>query len=54
MNDTKPNLYDSKTLKIIQISEHTYQHISYLESPSFGRVACNGLIVADAGEAGYI
>lgn len=39
------------TLEIVQLSEHTYVHISYLETESFGKVACNGVIVVDDGEA---
>ncbi|WP_418501330.1 subclass B1 metallo-beta-lactamase [Flagellimonas sp.] len=39
------------TLEIVQLSEHTYVHISYLETESFGKVACNGMIVLDDGEA---
>jgi len=44
-------VYESKTLKIQSLSKGTYMHISYLQTESFGRVACNGLIVVDDGEA---
>lgn len=30
---------------------HTYQHISYLNTQDFGRVECNGMIVAKDGQA---
>lgn len=39
------------TLEILPLTEHTFVHISYLETESFGRVACNGMIVVDKGEA---
>ena len=43
-------VYQSKNLKIIQLSNHVYQHISYLNTESFGRVECNGMIVQDKKE----
>lgn len=45
------NSYESETLSIKQLSENTFQHISYLNIDSFGKVACNGMIVIDNGEA---
>lgn len=39
------------TLEIVPLTEHTFVHISYLETESFGRVACNGMIVVDDGKA---
>ena len=48
----KPQLdYETETLEIEPITEHTYQHISYLQTESFGKVACNGMIVMDGMEA---
>jgi len=44
-------VYKSETLSIIQISEHVYQHISYLEAENFGKFPCNGMIVACKHEA---
>ena len=44
-------LYQTKSLVVKQLSERVYQHISFLETESFGMVACNGMIVIDAGEA---
>jgi metallo-beta-lactamase class B len=44
-------LYSSNTLIINQLSANSFQHITYLETDSFGKVACNGLIVIDANEA---
>ena len=43
--------YESDTLKIRQIAPHTYIHTSYLETATFGKVPCNGMLVADEGEA---
>ena len=43
--------YESATLKIEPLTEHTYLHVSYLETESFGKVACNGMIVISDGEA---
>lgn len=44
-------LYSSDSLKINQIDENSYQHISYLKTESFGLVSCNGLVVVDGDEA---
>jgi len=43
--------YETPTLKIEPLTEHTYLHVSYLQTESFGKVACNGMIVVDDGEA---
>lgn len=42
---------ESDELSIIKLGDHTYQHISYLQTESWGNVACNGMIVIDNGEA---
>ena len=34
-----------------QLTEKTFVHVSYLSTESFGKVACNGLVVVDGGEA---
>ena len=44
-------VYKSETLLINQISQHTYQHVSFLEVKDFGKVSCNGMIVVSNGEA---
>ena len=44
-------VYSSENLKIIQVGKHSYQHITYLDTESFGKVACNGMVVIDQGEA---
>lgn len=43
--------YTSETLKIIQISENSFIHVTYLNTNDFGKVACNGLIYINNGEA---
>lgn len=40
-------VYETKTLKILRLDEGVYQHISYL----MGSIACNGMVLADRGEA---
>lgn len=47
----KNTLYESETLTIEKLTEHTLLHISYLNTNDFGKVACNGMIVIDKGEA---
>jgi metallo-beta-lactamase class B len=43
--------YESESLKIVKISEHTFIHISYLQTQSFGKVECNGLIFLNKSKA---
>jgi metallo-beta-lactamase class B len=43
--------YETKTLKIERLSEHTFRHISYLETTEWGNVSCNGMIVVEGNEA---
>ncbi|MBX2945937.1 MAG: subclass B1 metallo-beta-lactamase [Cyclobacteriaceae bacterium] len=44
-------VYKSGKLEILKLSDHVYQHISYLSTNDFGRVDCNGMIVLQDGEA---
>ncbi len=44
-------VYESENLSINKISDHVYQHISYLNTESFGKVACNGMVVVNGNEA---
>lgn len=46
-----PLSHETETLKILQLTKHTFKHITYLQTESFGKVACNGMIVIDNGEA---
>lgn len=41
----------SDDLVIIKLSDNVYQHISYLQTESWGKVACNGMIVIEGDEA---
>ena len=43
--------YESETLKIKPISKNTFVHISYLNTSSFGKVACNGMVYLNGKEA---
>lgn len=43
--------YRSETLVIQKVADNVYQHTSFLETKSFGRVSCNGMIVFDKNEA---
>ena len=48
----KPNeVYKSKDLIIIQISENSFVHTSYKQTHDFGNVPCNGLVVRNNNEA---
>ncbi|WP_245896500.1 subclass B1 metallo-beta-lactamase [Flavobacterium sediminis] len=38
-------VYETKKLIIKKLSDHIYQHISYLNTENFGKVACNGMLV---------
>ena len=43
--------HQSKALKIEQLTKSTFLHTSYLQTESFGKVPCNGMLVMDGGEA---
>lgn len=45
------NIYESEDLTIRKLSDKVYTHISYLNSKTFGKVSCNGMIVVDENEA---
>lgn len=38
-------VYQTKNLIIKKLSNHIYEHISFLETDDFGKVACNGMLV---------
>ncbi|WP_297335039.1 subclass B1 metallo-beta-lactamase [Algoriphagus sp.] len=44
-------MVEDERLKILRLSEHTFQHITYLQTDSFGKVPCNGMIVVNEGKA---
>lgn len=43
-------VYQSDGLIINKLSENVYQHISYFNSETFGKVSCNGMVVKDGNE----
>ena len=43
--------YESKTLKIIKVSERIFKHVSFLPTEDFGNVPCNGMIYINGMEA---
>lgn len=49
--DTLRHITVSKDIEVIQISKHSYVHVTYVQVPPFGRVASNGLIYTDNKEA---
>lgn len=42
---------NSENLIVKKLSNNVYQHISYLQTQTWGKVDCNGMIVIDNGEA---
>lgn len=48
---SQQSLYHSESLKIHRLTKHTLIHESYLETESFGKVSCNGLIYYSGQEA---
>ena len=44
-------VYRSDNLIIQKLSDHVYQHISFLNTTDFGKVDCNGMIVVNENEA---
>src|SRR5690606_15506376 len=44
-------VYQSENLIIRQLSDHIYLHTSFLDTESFGKVSCNGMVVINMGEA---
>jgi metallo-beta-lactamase class B len=43
--------FESEDLNVTKIGKNVYQHTSFLQTNDFGKVPCNGMIVADQGEA---
>jgi metallo-beta-lactamase class B len=48
---TPDKSFKTDDLTIQKVSDHAYNHVTYLQTESFGKVPCNGLIVFDEGEA---
>lgn len=49
--NNKKEIYKSEILLIYKLSDHVYEHISYLDTKSYGKVSCNGMIVSSNAEA---
>ncbi|NME67554.1 subclass B1 metallo-beta-lactamase [Flammeovirga aprica] len=49
--EEEKDIYVSHQLVIRPLTEHVYLHTSFLETQSYGRVPCNGIVVMDDGEA---
>ncbi len=47
----KPENYISEVLEVHKISDRVYRHVSFLDTDSFGKVSCNGMIIVNGGEA---
>ncbi len=45
------NVYKTETLRIEKLTANTFMHISYLDTESYGKVPCNGMVVIDNDEA---
>lgn len=43
--------FSSQDLTVKQLTDHVYQHTSYLNTESFGKVPCNGMVAFDGKEA---
>ena len=43
--------YQSENLKISALTKNTFVHITYFDSQTFGKVACNGMIYTHGNEA---
>tara|TARA_R110000868_G_scaffold143879_4_gene362589 strand:- start:451 stop:1230 length:780 start_codon:yes stop_codon:yes gene_type:complete len=41
-------VYESENLIVVKLSQHIYQHISFLNTDDFGKVACNGMLVINS------
>ncbi|TJY31608.1 subclass B1 metallo-beta-lactamase [Pontimicrobium aquaticum] len=44
-------VYQTDNLIIKKLSNHIYEHISYLNTDDFGKVACNGMLVINENES---
>lgn len=52
ISNKKPALHlNTDTLKIRQIAKNVFVHISYLQTDTYGKVACNGMVYFNGNEA---
>ena len=49
--DSPLAVYETDDLKIERLSANTFVHISYLDTKTYGKVACNGMLIVNDGEA---
>lgn len=49
--DDSLTVYQSTNLTIKRLSDHIYQHISFLNTDDYGKVECNGMLVVNENEA---
>lgn len=47
----KDTLYRTENLILVKLSNHVYQHISFLNTNDFGKVPCNGMVVVNDHQA---
>ena len=43
--------YSSENITIDKVTNHVYQHSTYLQTETFGKVSCNGMVVFDGKDA---
>lgn len=51
LNEQLHQSHTSEMLEVHKIDDQVYQHLSFLETRSFGKVPCNGMVVIDQQEA---
>lgn len=51
VSKSESTIYNSESLIIHKITENVFQHISYLDTESWGKVACNGMVYIVGNEA---
>ncbi|WP_455170236.1 subclass B1 metallo-beta-lactamase [Aegicerativicinus sediminis] len=44
-------VYQSNNLIIQKLSDHVYEHVSFLNTSDYGKVGCNGMVVVNENEA---
>ncbi|MEO6136265.1 MAG: subclass B1 metallo-beta-lactamase [Ginsengibacter sp.] len=47
----RDTVYKTNNLILIRLTSHVYQHISFLNTNSFGRVNCNGMLIVNDNQA---
>ncbi len=48
---TPENIKITDDLEVVKVSDHSWIHVSWSESPNFGRFSSNGLVFVDKGRA---